>query len=100
MPLGCVTFSDFPYFRRAGSSIDQAIMAYGTLRNMRQEKDFWCADDLFVIVTKDYQGYLAVNLDDDWQYLSFNQLHFIENSAPSNIMMVFNEIEYLSSWDK
>jgi hypothetical protein len=100
MPLGCVAFSDFPYFRRGGSSLDQAIMAYGTLRNMKKENDFWCADDLFVLVTEDYEGYLAVNLNDNWQYFSFDQGPMNDNTAPSNIKMVFNEVEYFDSWDQ
>jgi len=98
MPFGCVAFSDFPYFRRGGSSIDQSIMAYGTLRNMKKENDFWGADDLFIMVTEDYEGYLAVNIDNSWQYLSFNRRPMIYNAAPCNIKMVFNEIEYLESW--
>ena len=99
MPLDCVSFSDFPYFRRAGSSLDQAIMAYGTLRNMKKENYLWSTDDLFILVTEDYEGYLAVKLNDNWQYLYFNQEPMINNTAPSNIKIAFNEVVNLSSWN-
>jgi hypothetical protein len=95
----CVAFSDFPYLRRAGSSVDQAVMAYGTLRNMKNDGDFWPVDDLYVLVTDDYRGYLAVNVQDTWQYLSFDQGKMMSTTAPDSIQMVFNEIEYLETWE-
>ena len=100
MPIGCVAFSDFPYLRHAGSSVDQAVMAYGTLRNMKKGSDFWPVDDVYVLVTDNYEGYLSVNVDDVWQYLSFDQDKMMSSTAPDNIQMAFNEIDYLTTWGK
>lgn len=93
-----VSQSDFLYLRHAGSSVDKAILAYGTLRNMKKDNDFWPADDLYVLITDDNQGYLAVNLNENWKYLSFEQGGLISNTIPDNIGMVFNEIDYSDSW--
>ena len=100
MPQGCVAFSDFPYLRHAGSSVDQAVMAYGTLRNMKKDSDFWSVDDVYVLVTDDYVGYLAVNVNDAWQYLSFDKGQMMSNTAPIDVVMVFNEVEYFNTWEE
>ena len=96
----CVAFSDFPYLRRAGSSVDQAVMAYGTLRNMKKDSDFWPVDDVYVLVTDDYEGYLAVNMHDTWKYLSFEKGQMMSNTAPIDVVMVFNEVDYLNAWEE
>lgn len=100
VPEDCVAYSDLLYLRHAGSSVDKAVLAYGTLRNMKKDNDFWPADDLYVLITDDYHGYLASNLNDEWKYLSFEQGSLISNNIPENIEMVFNEVEYLDSWGK
>ena len=100
LPVNHIAQSDLLYLRHAGSSIDQALLAYGTLRNMIKEDDFWQAEDLYVLITNDYQGYLAVNLDDNWQYISFDPGKLINNIAPEHIVMVFNEINSFDQWEE
>ena len=92
----CVAFSDFPYLRRAGSSLDQALMAYGTLRNMKKDIELWQPEELFVVVTDDNKGYLAVNLLGRWNYLNFEQGRLIVSEI-SDISFVFNEQNRLDS---
>jgi hypothetical protein len=98
MPPECVAHSDFPYLRRAGSSLDQAIMAYGTLRNMKKDTELWQPKDLYVLVTDDNEGYLAVNTTDGWEYLNFGSGKAISTTPPQNLRMSFNEIECLLVW--
>ncbi len=100
VPDDCVAYSDLLYLRHAGSSVDKAVLAYGTLRNMEKDNDFWSADDLYVLITDDNQGYLAVNLNDDWKYLNFEGGKAISDDSPGNVDMVFNEVEYLHSWEE
>ena len=100
LPEGCVSFSDFSYIRRAGSSIDQAIIAYGTLRNMIKDYDLWQPEDLYILVTDDNKGYLAVNVTNGWKYLNFEKGKTISDYSPEYIKMVFNENEHLSIWIK
>ena len=97
-PADCVAYSDLLYLRHAGSTIDQAIMAYGTLRNMKKDSELWSSDDLYVLITEDNNGYLAVNINDDWKYLNFEGVKAINTESPNNIDMAFNEIEYLPDW--
>ena len=98
MQEGCVGFSDFSYIRLAGSSADKAIIAYGTLRNMKKENSFWQPEDLYILITDDNKGYLAVNAKNDWKYLNFGKGKSISSNPPENIKMVFNENEYSSVW--
>jgi hypothetical protein len=98
MPYGCVAFSDLPYIRHAGSSIDQAIMAYGTLRNMHKDSDFWQPEDLFVLITEDDIGYLTVNIDDNWYYLNFENGSLVTKDKPNNIILAFNEEIKMDEW--
>jgi len=99
LPGGCVAYSDLLYLCHAGSSIDKVVLAYGTLRNMEKNDDFWQPEDIFVLITEDYQGYLAINLDSNWRYLSFGKERLIQDSAPEDITMVFNENDYFNSWE-
>ncbi|MBS3778248.1 MAG: hypothetical protein KGY50_03020 [Candidatus Thermoplasmatota archaeon] len=94
-----VYFSDFTYRMGKGSSVDKAVLSYGTLRNMKKDSTFWQPENLFVLITAEYQGYLAVNLDETWNYLSFDNESLISDTVPDSIMMVFNEIDYFDSWD-
>jgi hypothetical protein len=100
LPDDCVSFSDFTIVRSAGSSIDQAILAYGTLRNIKKRIKFWQPEDLFVLVTDENKGYLAVNTIFGWKYLNFEKGKTIIGSPPEQIKMVFNEIDYYSEWNK
>ncbi len=100
VPEDCVAYSDLLYLRHAGSSVDKAVLAYGTLRNMEKDNDFWSADDLYVLITDNNQGYLAVNLNDDWKYLNFEGGKAISDDSPGNVDMAFNEVEYLHSWEE
>jgi len=91
-----VYFSDFSYRIRQGSSIDKAIVAYGTFRNMEKEDDYWRPQDLFVLVSENDDGYLAVNSTIGWRYLDFNS-GIILMDYPNHIKMAFNEKEYIHS---
>lgn len=91
----CCAYSDLLYLRHAGSSVDKAILAYGMLRNMRKDNDFWQHSDLYVIITDDYEGFLAVKKTDDWEYLNFGRGKIIHKDPPKNLLMSFNEIEYI-----
>ena len=101
-PQDRVFFSDFVFRLRSGSSIDKAVSAYGMLRNMKKDTDFWPVDDLFVIITMDDLGFLAVNIDQHWQYLCFEQgkTNPISDEPPEDIHMVFNERDYVTSWEE
>lgn len=94
-----VYFSDFTYRMGKGSSVDKAVLVYGTLRNMKKDNTFWQPEDLFVLITDEYQGYLAVNLDERWNYLSFDNESLISYTVPDSIIFVFNEIDYFDSWE-
>jgi len=100
MPEDCVSFSDFTIVRSAGSSIDQAILAYGTFRNIKKRINFWQPEDLFVIINDDSKGYLAVNTQFGWRYLNFEKGKTIASSPPEQIKMVFNENEYSTQWEE
>ena len=100
MPLDCVAFSDFPYVRRAGSTLDQTILAYGTMRNMKNNETFWEPKDLFIIVTQNDEGVLAVNISDAWIYLNFGKGNFFQSDPPLNAKMIFNEVECLKKWSE
>jgi hypothetical protein len=56
-----IAFSDFTYLLRRGSTIDKTVVAYGTLRNMIKENGFWPPEDLYILITDDYQGFLSLN---------------------------------------
>jgi len=95
-----IAFSDLTYILKNGSSLDQAIFAYGVLRNMKKENDFWPADDLFVIVTNDNEGYLAVNITgDQWVYLNFGEGELIKSNI-EDIRFAFNEEIKLENWQQ
>jgi len=98
VPNNCVAYSDLLYLRHAGSTIDKAVLAYGTLRNMKKDGDFWSPDDIQILITKDNQGHLAVKLNNNWNYLSFIKGNSISNTSPLEIIMAFNELEYTTSW--
>jgi hypothetical protein len=100
MPLHHVAQSDFLYLRHAGSSVDKAILAYGTLRNMKKDSDFWPVDDLYVLITDDNEGYLAFNIQDNWKYISFEKGKIFCDTSPVDIKMVFNEEDYFTSWEE
>jgi hypothetical protein len=100
LPLDHVAQSDLLYLRHAGSSIDQAILAYGTLRNMKNDETFWQPEDLFIIVSEENEGLLAVNISNEWKYLYFGKGEYIQSECPINPKMSFNEIEYLKTWEE
>ena len=95
-----VAFSDLTYNIKNGSTLDQAVFAYGAIRNMRKDDDFWPVDDLFVLVTNNNEGYLAVNLPvEGWVYLNFGEGLSILKTV-ENICLAFNEEVKLDDWDK
>jgi hypothetical protein len=93
-----VAQSDLLYMRCAGSTIDQAILAYGTLRNMRKNGNLWQPEDLYIIATEDFEGFLAINITGEWNYLNFGNGKPIKNNPPINPLISFNEIDSLGIW--
>ncbi|KAA0002082.1 MAG: hypothetical protein FE048_04445 [Thermoplasmata archaeon] len=93
-----IAFADFPYIMRKGSTLDQAIVAYGTLRNMNKNSDFWQPKDLYVLITTDNEGYLAVNTTNGWEYLNFGFGEAISNDPPENVEFAFNEEIRIEGW--
>lgn len=94
-----VAFSDLTFILKNGSTLDQAVFAYGAIRNMKKERCFWSPENLFVIVTNDNNGYLAVNVSDDgWIYLNFGEGTPIREHV-ENIRFAFNEEIKLDEWD-
>jgi len=93
-----IYFSDFSCKIRKGSTLDKAIVAYGTLRNMKKDDDFWQPKDIYVLVAEGNAGYLATNSSKGWEYLYFGSENGIRNEPPENIKIFFNEIECLSVW--
>jgi hypothetical protein len=85
-----IYFSDFCYKIRKGSTIDKAIVAYGTLRNMKKDDDFWQPHDLYVLITEDNNGYLAANSSAGWKYLYFGSEKGVFYEPPENINISFN----------
>jgi len=98
MEYNHVAQSDLLYLRHAGSTLDQAILAYGTLRNMKKDINLWQPEDLYIIATEDYEGFLAINLTGDWRYLNFGKGKSLQNDPPTNSIISFNEIECLGIW--
>jgi hypothetical protein len=94
----CVAFSDFSYVRRAGSSVDQAVLAYGTVRNMKKDDTWWQPEDLYILVTEDTVGYLAVNITGAWNYINFGKGKLINDTPPEDSILVFNENQCFSEW--
>ncbi len=91
--------SDLIYMRHAGSTIDQANLAYGTLRNMKSNSTtLWQPEDLYVIATEDFEGFLAINITGEWYYLNFGRGKPIRNYPPINPLISFNENDYLGNW--
>jgi len=99
MPSNHVVQSDLLYLRHAGSSIDKAVLSYGTLRNMKKNAELWSSEDLYVLITDDNEGYLAININDNWRYLNFGRGKLITNDIPGNVEIAFNEVEYLNYWE-
>ncbi len=95
---GCIAYSDLLYLRHAGSSVDKASLAYGSLRNMKKDSNFWSVDELYIIITKQYKGYLAVLVQDEWQFLNFGRGLSKSKNPPENIQMVFNEEQFYEEW--
>lgn len=100
LPANHVAQADFLYLRHAGSTIDQAILAYGTIRNMKNDKTLWQPNDIFIIVTQDNKGFLAVNVSNDWRYLNFEKGNLLQSEPPNNPKIAFNEIECLKTWEE
>ena len=94
-----ILFSDFAFQIRKGSTIDKALLAYGLLRNMKKDNDYWQPEELYVLITDDYLGYLAFNNYNNWKYLNFDSSGLILDVPPENIYLSFNEIELLNTWD-
>lgn len=97
LPQDCVDFPDLNLLCRAGSSIDKALLAYGTLRNMKKDIELWQPKDMYVVFTLDNDGYLAVNISGQWKYLNFGGGKLILSEIPDSISIVFNEQEKLDT---
>jgi len=95
-----VAFADLTYILKNGSSLDQAILAYGILRNMKKDNDFWSKDELYIIITNETDGYLAVNITgDQWFYLNFNEDEPFKCNV-ENVRYAFNEEIKLDKWQQ
>ena len=58
---------------------------------MKNKDSFWSPDDLFIIVTNENEGYLAVNFPyNEWIYLNFGEGDYILNNV-EDISYAFNE---------
>ena len=90
-PDDCVAYPDLLYLRHAGSSVDKAVLAYGTLRNMKKDADFWQPDDLLIIITDKNEGFLAVKINGEFKYLNFEKGSMIQSDPPADIYLSFNE---------
>ena len=55
------------------------------IERMKKDAELWQPEDLFVVVTDDFKGYLAVNESDQWNYLNFEQGRFILSEIPDEI---------------
>jgi hypothetical protein len=95
----CTAFADFSYLCQQGCSLEKALVAYGTLRNMKKSNDFWQPEDLYIILTEDNKGYLAIYTGSFWLYLNFEKGRLIKINPPENIQKAFNEIDCKFSWD-
>lgn len=91
LPTGCIDFPDLNLLCRTGSSLDKALLSYGTLRNMKKDTGLWQPKDLYIVVTDDYKGYLAVKTSDHLQYLNFEKGRLILPEISNGILFVFNE---------
>jgi hypothetical protein len=67
---------------------------------MKNDETFWQPEDLFIIVTEENEGLLAVNISNEWNYLNFRKGAYIQSECPLNPKMSFNEIEYLKTWEE
>lgn len=94
LPSGCIDFPDLTLLCRAGTSIDKALLAYGTLRNMNQDTMPWQPDNLYIVITEKNTGYLAINITNQWRYLNFEQGKLLRTHIPETISFVFNEEHY------
>jgi hypothetical protein len=94
-----IAFSDLTFLLKNGSTLDQALFSYGAMRNMKKEGDFWPLNNLFVIVTNNNNGYLAVNISGEgWKYLNFGEGPPIQTQI-DNVSFAFNEEIKLEEWD-
>ena len=66
----------------------------------QKNNNYWQPENLYIIITEDYKGYLAVNVNNRWIYLNFQKGKLININPPENILKAFNEIECLDIWDK
>lgn len=65
----------------------------------KKEGKFWSQNSLFVIVTNDNNGYLAVNtLEEGWKYLNFGEGPPIQTQI-DNVSFAFNEEIKIEEWD-
>ena len=67
---------------------------------MKNENDSLSTDDLFVLVTDNNEGYLAVNLPiEGWLYLNFGEGPSMLKNV-ENIRFAFNEEIKFDEWYK
>ena len=86
-----VTFGDFSLLVKGGSTLDQAIAAYGVMRNTRVGGDHTSRDSLCILINENNEGYLAVDVPGQgWQYMDFSNKELTSN-CPISIVYSFNE---------
>ena len=65
---------------------------------MNKRNNFWQPEELYVILTENSKGYLAVNIRDTWIYLNFGRGRLLNKKPPDNILKAFNEIDCITNW--
>jgi hypothetical protein len=94
-----VAYGDFPLIVKGGSAFDQAIAAYGVMRNTNNgEGELTKPEELRILIDKDCHGFLAVDIPEKgWYYIDFVEKDFT-SKCPKLISYSFNEIEVEAGW--
>jgi hypothetical protein len=95
---GEVTFGDLTLLVKSGSSLDQAIAAYGVMRNVKIGGKHTPPQTLRILIDKNNDGYLGVDIEGQgWTYLDFSK-DKLTTSCPHSIEYSFNEVEGGPDW--
>jgi hypothetical protein len=93
-----IAYPDIPILVEYGSTMDKALVAYGIARNTWISAQEIPANDVYVIVTEDNNGYLALKTRTGWKYLNFED-ESLDPNAPNDIKLIFNEEQVLDNWE-
>ena len=93
-----VAYGDFSLILKNGTSLDQAIAAYGVMRNTNESGDFVNPDKLYVLIDDSGNGFLAVDTSSKgWLYMDFCKKE-ITYDVPPSIVYSFNEKSGSTEW--